>query len=76
MTEAMRRPRAYEMVRPRKPHPYLPTGQAWKVTARYALHLTKTKVVECVRVSAMGVTWSLHLSVAEFNRLFVPEPKK
>src|SRR5688572_14185650 len=52
----VRRPRAYEMVRPRKQTPLLPLGTRWKVMARYVLRLTRTKLVPCVRVSAIGGT--------------------
>ena len=44
----------------------------WKVTARYVLHVTKTKRMRCVRVSRYGMYQQhvVHMSEAEFCRLF------
>ncbi len=67
-----------EMCRLRKDDRIFTTKATWKVTARYTLWTSKTKRIQCVRVSSNYNGGSqtpavvLHLSEAEYMRLFVP----
>lgn len=67
-----------EMCRLRKADRIFTTAVTWKVTARYTLWLTETKKVSCVRVSSNYNQTTkipavvLHLSEAEYRRLFLP----
>lgn len=80
----MARPEASEMCRLRKDDRLFTTRVVWKVTSRHTVWLTRTRRVQCVRVSsnynACGGTKSpaviLYLSEAEYARLFVPIREK
>jgi len=62
------------MVELRKPSSLFPADTRWKVTARYTVQVSPRKNLDCVRVHGyFGNGYTLHLSEAEFKRLFKKE---